>query len=221
MIIFVELFVLPALVVIFGGYFAVANPLNLGVTTRIIGSLLIFAIAYVIAPFTSKSQSTTKAASPENVTSMVAPVRSWLQRSFQIIPVIILSGVIVAIVGISTSKILNVFHPFQPISLLNPHPLVSLIANPPLSVRRNQDGTERIFVHATPSEILSEVAGHTDQQVQAIVARYLQKWMAVTGTISDIRDESSISRGNPKVMVILKWASLQETPIIAVFSATK
>jgi hypothetical protein len=68
MIIFVELFVLPALVVIFGGYFAVANPLNLGVTTRIIGSLLIFAIAYVIARFTSKSQSTTKAASPENVT---------------------------------------------------------------------------------------------------------------------------------------------------------
>lgn len=65
-------------------------------------------------------------------------------------------------------------------------PAVSVIIDPPTVIKRNQDGTDRIFVERSPDEIRDNFDGHTTAQADSLVAPYLSKWLAFTGIISDI-----------------------------------
>jgi hypothetical protein len=70
------------------------------------------------------------------------------------------------------------------------------LIEPPIALRHNSDGSERIFVQVTPSDLMAEFKTHTEEHAKEIVRRYLGKWMALKGTIYDI---STNNRGDIKV----------------------
>lgn len=212
--IFAERFVLPFLLMIMGAYLVVANPLHFGFMVRIVGIIVIFTIAYAISWFVGRSQPSRKVTSPKST----AEWRRHRSVVFHTVFLIIVTVSIFYIIRTSTCARLSVpdHNPF-----FNAHPLVSLLKDPPQSVRRNPDGMERIFVRTSPSEIKKEISGHTDQQVQTIVARYLEKWIAFTGYIADIKDESGTRWTKPEVVVLLKTDIFHELGIAAMFDSVQ
>jgi hypothetical protein len=73
-----------------------------------------------------------------------------------------------------------------------PNSIVSIIENIPQSMRRNPNGTGRIFVRSTPNDILSQFEGRTDQQAQNIVAKFIDNWLALKVRVTDILEYQNI-----------------------------
>ena len=82
-------------------------------------------------------------------------------------------------------------HPKSPPSPPSPPDKgATTLIEPPPSMRRNSDGSERIFVQVSPSDLMGEFKTHTEEHAKEIVRRYLGKWMALKGTVYNVSTDN-------------------------------
>lgn len=83
----------------------------------------------------------------------------------------------------------------------------TIMPTPPEEARNNPDNSERIFVQVSPHDIAQEFQNRTTDQANALVSRYIGKWIAISGSVWDISPDKSggveIDLGGPNALAII------------------
>jgi hypothetical protein len=62
-----------------------------------------------------------------------------------------------------------------------------VLIEPPQSVLKNPDGSQRIFIRVLPHEISAAFEGRTTNQAMTLVAPYLLKWIAISAIVHNVK----------------------------------
>jgi hypothetical protein len=62
-----------------------------------------------------------------------------------------------------------------------------VLIDPPQAMRKNEDGSRRIFIRILPQEMAQNFEGRTANQAMSLIAPYLLKWIAISGVVRDAK----------------------------------